>query len=125
MKPTLIIVDDLKEIRAELRAILEEEYSILEEVGDAISAVEAFRRHAPDLMVMDIVMPGMSGIDAVRSIRASPGPHPKIVMLSGLTDEKIVREALEAGASDYLFKPVVDKKLREVLRDFCAPVVTE
>lgn len=100
--------------------MLQEDFEILEECGSGAEAVAAFRRHAPQLMVMDVVMPGMSGIEAARQIMNSPGPHPKILMLSGITDDNVVLQAMEAGVSDYLFKPPREKKLKEVLRDFVA-----
>lgn len=117
MKPTVLIVDDVRHFREELKVVLEGEFTVVAQAADGIQAVEACRRHSPQLVVMDVVMPNLSGIDATRRIMEGPTP-PKVVMLSGLKDEKVVMEALLAGASDYLFKPVDPEKLRKVLWGF-------
>jgi len=120
MKPTLIIVDDVAEIRAELRVLLQENFEIVAEAKDGAHAIEACYRHAPQLVLMDVVMPRMSGLEATYQILTGPEPHPKIVMLSGLKDESVVLKALEAGASDYLFKPADPKQVTQVLLRFAA-----
>jgi DNA-binding NarL/FixJ family response regulator len=115
MKPTLIIVDDIQSTREELRAALEDRFEVLATAGSAAAGVETYRRLQPSLVLMDVVMPGRSGIEAVREIMAGPAPHPKIVMLSGVTEEKYILEAYQAGASDYLFKPPDYKRIGDVL----------
>ncbi|MCB0406288.1 MAG: response regulator [Bdellovibrionales bacterium] len=115
MKPTLIIADDLEEIREKLYNALLEEFEILADVENGQKAVEAVRRYRPQLVLMDVVMPVLSGIEAVRILHAENPESPKFVMLSGLKEESVVLQALQAGASEYLFKPVEPKKLKEVL----------
>ena len=116
MKPTLLIVDDIKAVREKLRDALEDEFDI---VGIAGSGAEAIRQCAdftPQLVLMDLVMPKMSGIEATKAILAQANPAPKVVVLSALHDENIVLRALEAGASEYLIKPVSPDDLRHTLR---------
>jgi len=123
MKPTLIIVDDIPVIRVAIRKKLQDHFEILAECEDGLSAVEACRHHRPQLVVMDVVMPKMSGIEATRKILADKsGTVPKIVMVSGLKDETVVLQALEAGAGDYLFKPVNFEQLLQVLNGFLKSV---
>ncbi|MBI4404461.1 MAG: response regulator [Deltaproteobacteria bacterium] len=116
MKPTLIIVDDVEAIRGQLHNLLQEDFEILAEADDGRSAVECYFKFRPQLVLMDVFMPGMSGIEATRLIMKGAGQSPpSIVMLSGLQDEKWVLQALEAGATEYLFKPVEEEKLIKVL----------
>lgn len=117
MTPKVLIVDDVKKFRDEIRLALEAEFEIVAEAADGLAAVEAYRKHRPDLVVMDIVMPKLSGIEATRILMEEPDP-PKIVIVSGLKDDHIVLQALQAGAIDYLFKPVDAQKLCAVLWSF-------
>lgn len=118
MKPTLIIVEDLEQLREELERGLRGEFEILAVEANGAQAVEACRSLHPQLVLMDVVMPKMSGIEATTRILADNPQPPKIVILSGLKDENIVLQALEAGASDYLIKPCDLKKVSQVLRGF-------
>ena len=119
MKARLVIVDDVQALREEWRVILEEEFEIVGEAADGLQAVEVCCRACPDVIVMDLVMPRLSGIEATRQIiERCREKVPKIVIVSGLKNENIVMQAFEAGACDYLFKPVEPEKLRKVLRSF-------
>lgn len=117
MKPSVLIVEDVKKIRDDLRSVLEGQFTVVAEAADGLAAVEAHTRFRPKIVVMDVVMPKMSGIEATRIIMQQPNP-PLVVMLSGLKDESIVLQALQAGAVDYLFKPIEGDKLCEILRGF-------
>ena len=101
----VLLVDDHAVIRQALRMVLEAQPNI-EVVGDvengreAVAAAELAR---PDVVVMDLVMPGLNGVDATRQVRrASPGT--RVVMLSGFVDEDGLLDSLRAGASGYLVK---------------------
>ena len=115
LKPTLIIVDDVKALRDRIRAIVEPEYEVVGEAVDGMQALEQAITLRPRLIVMDVVMPRLSGIEATRKILESKAPAPKIIIVSAHTDDKTVLQAFEAGATDYLFKPVDEDKLRAVL----------
>lgn len=114
MKPTVIIVDDVRQVREKLYSCLQGEFEIVAEAENGGQAVDACRMHEPLLLLMDVVMPGMSGIEALTHILKLPKP-PLVVMLSGLTSERVVMRALELGASDYLFKPIDPARIRAVL----------
>ncbi len=118
MKPTLIIADDLATTRAELRRMLEEDFTIVAETADGLETVQACRSHAPELLVIDIAMPRMSGIEAILQIMELREPRPAIVVVSGIREDAIVMQALEAGACDYLVKPVDGDALRQALLGF-------
>jgi two-component system, chemotaxis family, chemotaxis protein CheY len=118
MKPTLIIVEDAEALREDLVRGLEGDFEILAVETNGLQAIEACRMHRPQLVLMDIVMPKLSGIEATHRILTEL-PHPPIVViLSGLREEGVVFQALSAGASDYLIKPCEMKKISQVLRGF-------
>ncbi len=116
MKPTIIIVDDIQEIREELVALLQSEFEILAHIGDGPTAVREILSQAPRLVLLDVVMPGMSGIEVLKKVMATPGYHPHFVMMSAVKDEKIVLEALQSGAKDYLYKPAPEMVIKDTLR---------
>jgi two-component system, LytTR family, response regulator AlgR len=115
MKPTLIIADDLEAVREELVRGLQEDFDIVAEVHDGFAAIEACLRFNPKVILLDVMMPGCGGIEAAMKIRSEVMPIPKIVFLSALQDPKFVQTAFEAGASDYLFKPIDIKKIAATL----------
>ena len=101
----VLVADDASFMRQMIREILEPEgYEIAGEAADGVEVVEKFSELSPDLVMMDIVMPKRSGIDAVKSITALD-PNACIVMCSALGQEALVMEALEAGAKDFIVKP--------------------
>jgi len=120
MKPTIIIVDDVEEIREELAEILQTHFEILAKSADGPSAVNAIRAYGPALVVIDVVMPGMSGIDVIKQILAGPAPHPQFVVMSGVKEQRIVLEALQSGAKDYLYKPAPAAILLDTLKRLTA-----
>lgn len=116
MRPTLIIVDDIQSVREKLRESLEKEFDVVGLAGSGTEAIELCRKFSPHLVLMDLVMPKMSGIEATKAILATLASPPRIVVLSALHDENVVLRALEAGAAEYLIKPVSEAKIRDVLR---------
>ena len=105
MSKRILIVDDAAFMREMLRDLLSEEgYEIVAEAADGDEAVAAYAEHSPDLVMLDIVMPRKSGLEALREIRGLD-PGACIVMCSALGQEALVMEALEAGASDFIVKP--------------------
>ena len=120
---TILVVDDEPKIVDIVRAYLVREgYQVLV-AEEGTAALELARRERPDLVVLDLMLPGLSGWDVCRTLRAEPGPA--IVMLTARDDttDKIV--GLELGADDYLAKPFDPKELvarvRAVLRRTAAP----
>jgi len=105
MSVRVLLVDDHQIMREGLRALLEREPGI-EIVGDADegrTALDLVRSLAPDVVVMDVAMPGLNGIEATRQIRAC-NEHVKVVALSAHGDKRYVFHMLDAGASGYVLK---------------------
>jgi two-component system chemotaxis response regulator CheY len=101
----VLIADDASFMRQMIRDIIEPEgYEVVGEASDGVEVVDKFRKLRPDLVMMDIVMPKRSGIDAVRTIR-SEDASATIVMCSALGQETLVMEAIQAGAKDFIVKP--------------------
>jgi two-component system, chemotaxis family, chemotaxis protein CheY len=112
-----LIVDDASFIRKMLMQILKR--SEFEVVGEAENADEAMLRYeelTPDLVIMDIMMPGTSGIEAVTELRRKH-PDALIVMCSALGLESVMKQALDAGARDYIIKPFMPDQVLQKLRE--------
>ncbi len=103
---TCLIVDDSKVIRMVARRILEElDFSIIE-AADGEKAMEACRIRMPDAILLDWNMPVMSGIDFLRELRKmNGGDQPVVVFCTTENDIEHIREALQAGANEYIMKP--------------------
>ena len=116
MKARTLVADDASFMREMIREIIEPEgFEVVAEAGDGLDAVEAFKEHTPDIVTMDIVMPKMSGIEAVKQIvEADPGA--RIVMCSALGQEALVMEALKSGAKDFIVKPFKPDAVLTTLR---------
>jgi DNA-binding NarL/FixJ family response regulator len=102
----VLVVDDQDLVRAGFCVILDtaEGISVVGEAGNGADAVAAARGLDPDVVLMDIRMPGMDGLEATRQIAAQPGGCPKIVILTTFDLDDYVYEALRAGASGFLLK---------------------
>jgi DNA-binding NarL/FixJ family response regulator len=101
----ILIADDHEVVRRGLRALLETQ-ATLEVAGEAVTgrqAVEEARRLLPDIVIMDITMPEMNGLEATRQIRKEV-PQAEVLILSVHNSEQLVREVLEAGARGYVLK---------------------
>ena len=106
---SILIVEDCDDMRRSLRSVLESRgYPGVREAGNAIEALEILQTESGiNLIVSDVNMPGLSGIDLCRAIKSDVGLHDiPVLMLTGLTDETTLQEAFEAGACDYIAKPV-------------------
>ncbi|MGD1049279.1 MAG: response regulator [Candidatus Krumholzibacteriaceae bacterium] len=115
MKLRVLIVDDAIFMRKMISDILVE--NGMEVVGEAdtgVKAVEKFMELRPDLVTMDIIMPEMNGIDAVRKI-VEFDQQAKVVMCSALGQQALVQEAITAGARDFLIKPFNAARVVEVI----------
>ncbi|MBF4553032.1 MtrAB system response regulator MtrA [Corynebacterium suicordis] len=109
MAPTILVVDDDPAIAEMLTLVLRSEGFETVVVGDGVEAVQKARQVHPDLILLDLMLPGMNGIDVCRSIRdESTVP---IVMLTARTDTVDVVLGLESGADDYIHKPFKPKEL--------------
>jgi len=112
----ILVADDASFMRQIIRDILESDgHEIVSEASDGVQAVEEWKKHHPDLVTMDIVMPRRSGIDAVRAIVALDATA-RVVMCSALGQETLVTEALQAGAKDFIVKPFKPDAVLATLR---------
>jgi two-component system response regulator NreC len=101
----VLLVDDHVVMRQALRMLLESqaELEVVADVENGRQAVQAVERMQPDVVLMDVVMPGLNGLEATRQIRRI-APATRVVMLSGFVDEDQLLDALRAGASGYIIK---------------------
>ncbi|MEM1116736.1 MAG: ATP-binding protein [Bacteroidota bacterium] len=104
-RPTVLLVEDNADLRAFIRGHLTERYRVIE-AADGQAGLEAARAHGPDLVLSDVMMPEMSGVDLTRALKADArlGDVP-VVLLTARADEDSVLDGLGAGADDYLSKP--------------------
>lgn len=114
-KPTILIVDDSKIIRTRLRQILMNDCDIIGIATNGSEAVQMYQEFKPDFVTMDIEMPGMNGIEALKKIKEID-KNAKVIILSSLKDSKKVYEAIKAGAMSYLLKPVNSQKILELIK---------
>jgi DNA-binding NarL/FixJ family response regulator len=113
----VLLADDHKIVRDGLRTLLEKhaDIAVLGEAEDGREALQLARKLAPDVVVMDIAMPDLNGIEATRQI-LSENPGMKIVALSMHSDKRFVSEMLKAGASAYLLKDCAFEELIAAIR---------
>jgi DNA-binding NarL/FixJ family response regulator len=113
----LLIVDDQRLMREGLRTLLELEggFEIAGEAADGQAALEAYTRLRPDVVLMDIRMPGMDGIEATRRLCAE-SPGARVIILTTFDDDANVFEGLRVGAVGYLLKDLSGKELAEAVR---------
>lgn len=109
MTPRILVVDDDPAINEMLTIVLEAEGFATESVTDGAEALPAFHRYDPDLILLDLMLPGMNGVDICREIRKESAVP--IVMLTAKTDTVDVVLGLESGADDYITKPFKPKEL--------------
>lgn len=111
----VMICDDSMLVRKKLTAVLTS-IGVAEiiEAADGEQAVEKFKESSPDLTLMDIVMPNMSGVEALKAILAV-NPKAKVVMASSVGTQENLKEAIKAGAYDFLQKPISDDQLKTLV----------
>jgi two-component system, NarL family, response regulator NreC len=117
----VVIVDDHALVRSGLRLMLEgeEDITVEDEGSNADEAIRLARLHKPDVVLLDVVMPGRSGLEAVPEILQA-APKAAILVLSMQDDPSYVREAFAAGTSGYLLKEAADNELVAAVREVAA-----
>jgi len=118
MKNSVLVVDDETEIRQLLCMMLRFVGYQTFEAADGQDALDKVGEHAPDALILDVMMPKMDGIEVCRKLRAEENTaNLPIIMLSGKAQEEDVRAGIEAGANHYLSKPMVMNDLLDHLQD--------
>ncbi len=113
----ILVVDDEPSMLRYLQTVLELDSYRVTTASNGLEAVEKVQRESPDLVLLDMVMPGADGLETLQRIRETR-PSTKVVMLSCVRDTRKVAQAMRLGAQDYLSKPVQKEEMDEVLR-FC------
>ena len=114
MGTRILTVEDDERIRAAVKLALEDEGWVVDEAADGESAIEIFNRHPSDVVLIDIMLPGIDGFELCRTIRRNSDVP--IVMVTARADTHDVVAGLEAGADDYLTKPFAPKELSARIR---------
>jgi two-component system, chemotaxis family, chemotaxis protein CheY len=113
---TVLIADDSQFMRFVLKKILEKNgFEVAADVENGMKAVEQYKALKPDLVTMDVVMPGMDGIEATRAIMDFDS-NAKVIVVSALGQQPLVNEAMEAGAKDFIVKPFEESKVLDVIK---------
>ena len=120
-KLTVLLVDDQRLMRDGLRTLLELEpdMTVAGEAADGEEALVRFRDTRPDVVLMDVRMPGMDGVEATRRLRAMD-PEAKVIILTTFDDDEYVFEGLRAGAVGYLLKALSGEELADAIRTVAA-----
>ncbi|MBK6644246.1 MAG: response regulator transcription factor [Anaerolineales bacterium] len=116
-KIKVLIADDHQIVRQGLRTFLElqQDIVVVGEAGDGLTAVEMSRQHEPQVVLMDLVMPQMDGVEAIRRIKTLNG-NIKIIALTSFSEDDKVMTAIQSGASSYLLKDVTPDDLVDAIR---------
>ncbi|MEN2766347.1 response regulator [Ornithinibacillus xuwenensis] len=111
----ILVVDDAKFMRATLTAILtKDNHEIVGEAENGEEAVSLYKKTQPELVIMDITMPVMNGIDAIKAIREYDS-NAQVVVCSAMGHQKIVVDAIEIGAKDFIVKPFDEHRVLETV----------
>ena len=112
---SLMIVDDASFMRLNLKNILKNDYEIVGEAENGKKAVEMYQEHNPDIVTMDITMPVMDGLEAIKAIK-DIDPDSNIVVCSAMGQQKMVIKAIELGAADFIVKPFKEERVLDAVK---------
>lgn len=116
MATKVLIVDDAAFMRMMIKDILEKNgFEVVGEASNGLKAVEIYKSEKPDVVTMDITMPDMDGIEAVKTIRTFD-PNAKIIMCSAMGQQTMVMDAIRAGAKDFIVKPFQADRVLEAIK---------
>ncbi|WAA13497.1 response regulator [Fervidibacillus halotolerans] len=111
----ILIVDDSQFMRMTLSNIIRKlNHEVAAEAKTGKEAVQLYRFHRPDLVFMDITMPDMNGIEAIKMIK-NEYPDAQIIICSAMAQQKIVMDAIEAGAKDFIVKPFEEMRIVDTI----------
>ena len=129
MRPKVLLADDHAIIAEGLARLIGDVADLVGQVNDGLRLVDEARRLRPDIVVADITMPGMSGIDAMRLLKAE-GAAPRFIFLTIHTEARLAAEAMRSGASAYLLKQAAGNELFDAIhavmsgRTYLTPLIT-
>ncbi|MCA1064536.1 response regulator (plasmid) [Rossellomorea sp. AcN35-11] len=115
MSKKVLITDDAAFMRMMLKDILSKNgFEIAGEAADGLQSIELFKEHSPDIVTMDITMPNMNGLDALKEI-LKINPNAKVIMCSAMGQQGMVIEAIQSGAKDFIVKPFQPERVIEAI----------
>lgn len=111
----VLVVDDAAFMRMSIKTILQKyNFQVVGEAENGVEAVKKYKELFPDIVTMDITMPEMDGILALKEIM-SIDPNSKVIMISAMGQELLVREAVKLGAKDFIVKPFQENRIVQTL----------
>ena len=118
MNNEILIVDDAIFMRRIIKtALIESGFENIQEAKDGEEAVRLYKSRKPDIVLLDITMPGKSGIEVLEEIREE-APDAVVIMCSAIGQEKTIEKAVRKGASGYIIKPFKKEELAEKIRKY-------
>ena len=112
----VLIVDDAAFMRMMIKDILQKNgFEVVGEASNGIEAVNLYKKEKPDVVTMDITMPDMDGIEAVKEIK-SFDPAAKVIMCSAMGQQSMVMDAIKSGAKDFIVKPFQADRVLEAIK---------
>jgi len=122
---TCLIVDDSAFMRFHLRRMMDSfDNVIASEAANGNEAIKEYSRLRPDIVLMDIVMPGLEGVETVKRI-CNQDPKAKVIMISSVSYQEKVAEAMSAGAKWFIPKPVTTEELRRAIQNVLSSTTTD
>ncbi len=116
MSKTVLVVDDSMLMRRMVRETLTfDGWVVVGEASNGEEAVEKYQQLRPDAVTLDIIMPGVTGIETLKTIRRMD-PDARVVVVSALNQTKLISEAIRSGAQDFIAKPFLPEQLQETMR---------
>jgi two-component system, chemotaxis family, chemotaxis protein CheY len=113
--PKILIVDDAEFLRLRISKMLAVDGYEVIEAENGLKAIEAYRNGRPDVVLMDVTMPEMDGLTALKQIRAMDGKA-RVIMLTALGQESVVLEAIKSGARDFVVKPFERERVMNAIQ---------
>lgn len=113
-QPLVLLVEDDLAFRRSVTAYLEDSGFAVLEADDGLAALELLEQHSPDIIISDIRMPRMSGLELLEVLRERPNSAP-VIMISGTADKMLLAETTLSGAAAYLTKPIADLATLETM----------
>ncbi|NUB92163.1 response regulator [Haloterrigena sp. SYSU A558-1] len=116
MTVKVLIVDNSEVMREVLEEAIKEEFSVVAEAENGAEAIEAVETYDVDVIMMDMVMPGIDGVEATATIKEK-APDIKVIFCTSVTQQERMKPAIEAGADGYIMKPFENSTIREAIHD--------